>query len=106
MGFALGVEAPTAVVKHTIDEVIRLVTDETLKVPDQASHRRQLLEETIGHSSILKKWPNVRSPPIGKAGEKTTIMNLSIYFERFSPIRMLEKLKIIPEKRLTISRNG
>ena len=47
-GFALGVEAPTAVVKHTIDEVIRLVTDETLKVPDQASHRRQLLEETIG----------------------------------------------------------
>jgi len=45
---ALGVEAPTVVVKNTIDEVIRLVTDEKLKVPDQASHRRQLLEETIG----------------------------------------------------------
>lgn len=48
VGFALGMEAPTVIVKNTIDEVIRLVTDETLKVPDQASHRRQLLEETIG----------------------------------------------------------
>jgi phospholipid transport system substrate-binding protein len=45
---ALGVEAPTVVVKNTIDEVIRLVTDEKLKAPDQASHRRELLEETIG----------------------------------------------------------
>jgi phospholipid transport system substrate-binding protein len=45
---ALGVEAPTVVVKNTIDEVIRLVTDEKLKTPDQASHRRELLEETIG----------------------------------------------------------
>ena len=44
----LGVEAPTVIVKNTIDEVIRLVTDEKLKVPDQASHRRELLEETIG----------------------------------------------------------
>jgi len=44
----LGVEAPTAVVKNTIDEVIQLVTDEKLKVPEQASHRRELLEETIG----------------------------------------------------------
>ena len=45
---ALGVEAPTVVVKNTIDEVIQLVTDEKLKVPEQASHRRELLEETIG----------------------------------------------------------
>jgi len=45
---ASGVEGPTVVVKNTIDEVIQLVTDETLKVPDQASHRRELLEETIG----------------------------------------------------------
>lgn len=44
----LGVEAPTVVVQNTIDEVIRLVTDEKLKVPGQATHRRQLLEETIG----------------------------------------------------------
>jgi phospholipid transport system substrate-binding protein len=48
VGLVLGVEAPTVIVKNTIDEVIRLVNDETLKVPDQASHRRQLLEETIG----------------------------------------------------------
>ena len=45
---ALGVEAPTAVVKNTIDEVIRLVTDKKLNVPDQVSNRRRLLEETIG----------------------------------------------------------
>lgn len=45
---ALGVEAPTVVVRSTIDEVIRLVTDEDLKKPDQATHRRELLEETIG----------------------------------------------------------
>lgn len=45
---ALGVEAPTVLVRNTIDEVIRLVTDETLNVPDQASHRRELLEEAIG----------------------------------------------------------
>jgi len=44
----LGLEAPTAVVKNTINEVIRLVTDEHLKSPDQISHRRELLEETIG----------------------------------------------------------
>jgi len=48
VGLALGMEAPTGIVKNTVDEVIRLVTDEKLKVPDQASHRRQLLEETIG----------------------------------------------------------
>ncbi|MEO8326434.1 MAG: ABC transporter substrate-binding protein, partial [Nitrospirota bacterium] len=45
---ALGVEAPTVVVRGTIDEVIRLVTDEALKKPDEATHRRQLLEEAIG----------------------------------------------------------
>ncbi|MEO8328126.1 MAG: ABC transporter substrate-binding protein, partial [Nitrospirota bacterium] len=45
----LAVEAPTVVVKDTIDEVIRLVTDEGLKKPDQATHRRELLEEAIGH---------------------------------------------------------
>lgn len=47
-GGVLGVEAPTVVVRGTIDEVIRLVSDEGLKTPDQAAHRRQLLEEIIG----------------------------------------------------------
>lgn len=45
---AVGGEAPTVAVKSTIDEVIRLVTDERLKGPAQAVHRRELLEETIG----------------------------------------------------------
>ncbi len=43
-----GGETPTVVVKETIDKVIELVTDERLKASDQALHRRQLLEETIG----------------------------------------------------------
>ncbi|HSF11304.1 MAG TPA: ABC transporter substrate-binding protein, partial [Nitrospirales bacterium] len=47
-GGVLGVEAPTVVVRGTIDEVIRLVSDEGLKKPDQEAHRRKLLEETIG----------------------------------------------------------
>jgi len=44
----IGLEAPTVVVRGTIDEVLRLVTDEGLKKPDQEAHRRKLLEETIG----------------------------------------------------------
>ncbi len=68
---ALGVEAPTVVVRGTIDEVIRLVTDEGLKKPDQATHRRELLEETIGQHfdfeemakrSLAAHWRN-RSEP-------------------------------------------
>ncbi len=64
---ASGVEAPTVVVKNTIDEVIQLVTDETLKIPDQASHRRELLEKTIGKNfdfeemakrSLAVHWKN------------------------------------------------
>ena len=55
VGFALGVQAPTVVVKNAIDKVIQLVTDEKLKVPDQASHRRDLLEETIGKNFDFKE---------------------------------------------------
>ena len=46
--FAEGVADPTVVVKETIDEVLRLVTDDELKNPEQLPHRRILLEETIG----------------------------------------------------------
>lgn len=46
---AAGVPNPTVVVKETIDEVIRLVTDEELNKPEQLSRRRILLEEAIGH---------------------------------------------------------
>jgi len=45
---AAGGGSPTVVVKETIDEVIRLVTDEELKKPEQISRRRVLLEEAIG----------------------------------------------------------
>ena len=48
VSMVFGAEAPTTVVKSTIDEVIRLVTDKDLKSPEQATRRRELLEETIG----------------------------------------------------------
>ena len=44
----IGVESPTAVIKNTVNEVIRVVTDNELKKPDRAAQRRKLLEETIG----------------------------------------------------------
>lgn len=64
----IGVESPTSVVNETIDQVIRLVTDEALKKPDQAAHRRKLLEETIGQlfnfeelakRSLAAHWKNL-----------------------------------------------
>ena len=67
----IGVELPTVVVRHTIDEVIRLVTDEGLKKLDQTDNRRKLLEETIGQHfdfeemakrSLAAHWRN-RSEP-------------------------------------------
>ena len=45
---AAKIAGPTVVVKETIDEVMRLVTDEDLKKSEQLSHRRLLLEEVIG----------------------------------------------------------
>jgi phospholipid transport system substrate-binding protein len=46
--FAEDVADPIVVVKETIDEVMRLVTDEELKKPEQLQYRRILLEEAIG----------------------------------------------------------
>ncbi len=39
--------SPTLVVRTTIDEVIRLIRDETLRKTEHLSHRRTLLEKTI-----------------------------------------------------------
>lgn len=40
-------ETPTAAVKSTIDEVVRLLKDEHMKKPEQLAHRRKLLEDII-----------------------------------------------------------
>jgi phospholipid transport system substrate-binding protein len=39
--------APTAAVKRTIDDVLSIVSDETLKQPAQHERRRELLEEAV-----------------------------------------------------------
>lgn len=39
---------PTESVKSTVDEVIRILSDERLKQPAQLSHRRKLLEQVVG----------------------------------------------------------
>lgn len=88
---AAGVEAPTVVVKHTIDEVIRLVTDEPLKAPEQASHRRDLLEKTIGKNFDCEEMPKRSLAAHWKAEMQMTIKNLLPRFENFFPIPMLEK---------------
>lgn len=40
--------SPTELVKATIDEVLRLLTDEQLKQPGRQSERRKLIEEVVG----------------------------------------------------------
>jgi phospholipid transport system substrate-binding protein len=66
---AAEIAVPTIVVKETIDEVMRLVTDEDLKKSEQLSRRRLLLEEAIGQrfsfSEMAKRtlaahWANRR----------------------------------------------
>ena len=62
---AAEVVAPTVIVKETIDEVIRLVTDEELKKAAQVSQRRILIEKAIGKNfsfsemakrSLAREW--------------------------------------------------
>jgi phospholipid transport system substrate-binding protein len=62
---AAEVVAPTVVVKETIDEVIKLVTDEELKKAAQVSQRRILIEKAIGKNvsfsemakrSLAREW--------------------------------------------------
>jgi phospholipid transport system substrate-binding protein len=47
VGFAQGA-SPTESVKGSINEVIRILKDESLKKPDKADERRRLLEKTVG----------------------------------------------------------
>ena len=89
----LGVEAPTVVVKNNDDEVIRLVTDEKLKVPGQATHRRQLLEETIGKQFDFREMAKRSLAGHWKAGMQVSITILSPCFENFFPIPMLGKIE-------------
>lgn len=46
-GSHAAIESPTAVVRDTINEVIRILEDPGLKQPSQAKHRRRLLEDVI-----------------------------------------------------------
>ena len=41
--------SPTEVIKSTIDEVTRLLSDKHFKTPDQSKKRRQMIEDIIGH---------------------------------------------------------
>ena len=72
-GFATVSASPTEVIKRTIDEVLRILSDENMKQPDYRAHRRQLLEEIIGDRfdyeemskrTLAKQWKKLN------AGEK------------------------------------
>lgn len=41
-------EAPTTVVRATLDTVFHILDDQQLKAPGQLTHRRQLIEQVIG----------------------------------------------------------
>ena len=47
--------SPTEVIKSTIDEVTRLLSDEKLNKPDQLAKRRHLIEEIIGRHFDYKE---------------------------------------------------
>ena len=55
MATATSSVAPTEVIKSTIDEVTRLLSDENLKKPEQLAKRRQLIEEIIGRHFDYKE---------------------------------------------------
>ena len=46
---AAPLSSPTEVIKSTIDEVTRLLSEEQFKTPDQLLMRRRMIEEVIGH---------------------------------------------------------
>ena len=47
--------SPTEVIKSTIDDVTRLLSDENFTTPDQLVKRRRLIEEIIGHHFDYKE---------------------------------------------------
>ena len=63
--------SPTSVIKSTIDEVTRLLSDEKFKTPDQLTKRRRMIEEIIGHHfdyeemakrSLAAYWKKLSQP--------------------------------------------
>jgi phospholipid transport system substrate-binding protein len=61
-------ESPTEVVKTTINEVIRILSDEAMKQPGRLKERRKLLEDVIGRRfdyeemskrSLASHWKNL-----------------------------------------------
>ena len=102
---ALGVEAPTIVVKRTIDEVTRLVTDKKLKVPDQVSHRRRLLEETIGKNFDFEEMAKRSLAVHWKGRNASEHQEFVTLFRKLLSNTYAGKLKIIPEKPSTTSRS-
>jgi phospholipid transport system substrate-binding protein len=45
---SIAADAPTDAVRSTINEVLRIVKDESLKKPNRTQERRQLLEKAVG----------------------------------------------------------
>jgi phospholipid transport system substrate-binding protein len=65
---AVAPESPTEVVKATINEVIRILSDESMKQPERLKERRKLLEDVIGRRfdyeemskrSLASHWKNL-----------------------------------------------
>lgn len=68
LGF--GAESPTEVVRTTINEVIRILNDDSLKSPAKLLHRRRLLEQVIAqrfdYAEMSKRALAVHWTPLTK----------------------------------------
>lgn len=67
-GPATAAETPTEAVRSTVNEVIRLLSDEELKKPGQSEKRRKLVEEAVGQRfdyeelskrALAAQWPKL-----------------------------------------------
>ncbi|MBM4123474.1 MAG: ABC transporter substrate-binding protein [Nitrospira sp.] len=67
-GPATAAETPTEAVRSTVNEVIRLLSDEELKRPGQSEKRRKLVEEAVGQRfdyeelskrALAAQWPKL-----------------------------------------------
>lgn len=92
IGTALA-ETPTAVVRATINEMIRILEDETLKQPSQLKTRRRMLEDVVAsrfdYREISKRTLTVRWKTLSES-ERAEFVDL---FKAFLTDRYAEKIE-------------
>ena len=90
---AASAETPTAVVRATITEMIRILEDETLKQPSRLKTRRRMLEDVVAgrfdYREISKRTLTVRWKALSES-ERAEFVDL---FKTFLTDRYAEKIE-------------